>query len=524
MEITGLSVTLTTVLAVMVGLFFLKGVARFTTEYHRVLLQQRFTTSLRMQNLGLLAGCSYEHFSRVHSGRIQNTLSGEMEQLNRAYVNYFQLLQYLIMALVYAGLVYAANPAFAAIVVVSGLLSNLAFNWINRRTKQASRSLTLGANNFQGLLIEGVRSFKFLKATNLIHVFRGKIQESVLDIERQQRSIGMMNGAAAAIREPLIVLVVVVAVLVQITLFGDTLGILILSLLFFYRALTSVTAVQNCYTQFLSVAGSLENVRSYISEMEAVQEERGTIRFASLKDNIEVDELTYGYTDQTILNDVSLQISKYETVAVVGQSGSGKTTLVNLICGLLRPPSGTIRVDGTDINTLDKASYRQKIGYVTQEPQVFSDTIRNNVTFWDNECPESNGRLNRALQLAQAADFVRALPAGINTKLGSDGVNLSGGQRQRLAIARELYRDVELLILDEATSSLDSQSERMIQESIESLGGRLTLIIIAHRLSTVRKADKILHLQPGGNYEIGTFDSLFQNSRSFRKMVELQAI
>ncbi len=524
MEAVGLSVTLTTVLSVMLMFFTFKGLARLGMEYYRVVLQEQFITSLRVQNLQLLAGCSYEHFSGAHSGRIQNTLSGEIVSINQAYVNYFQMLQYLIMTVVYAGLAYAANPGFAAIVVLGGLLSNLAFNWINRRTKLASRELTAGTNTFQGFLIEGVSSFKFLKATNLMSRFRDKIHRSILLVEKQQRTIGLMNGIATAVREPLIVLVVVVAILVQVSLFEDTLGILILSLLFFYRALTSVMAVQNCHTQFLSVSGSLENVQRYIGEMQDAQEEMGGVVFESLRQGIVINQLTYAYGERSVLKELSLHLNKFETVAVVGESGSGKTTLVNLICGLLRAPAGAIRVDGVDINALDKGSYRGKIGYVIQESQVFADTIYNNITFWDTPGAEADRRLHRALQLAQAADFVDALPSGVHTIIGINGVNLSGGQRQRLAIARELYRNVDLLILDEATSALDSRSEKMIQENIEGLSGQLTLIVIAHRLSTVRKADNIVHLRSGGGYEVGTFAGLLENSPGFRKMVELQAI
>jgi ABC-type multidrug transport system fused ATPase/permease subunit len=150
--------------------------------------------------------------------------------------------------------------------------------------------------------------------------------------------------------------------------------------------------------------------------------------------------------------------------------------------------------------------------------------VFNNVTFWEPDTPENRQRVRRALSLARAWSFVQAMPDGMDTVIGINGITLSGGQRQRISIARELYRNVELLILDEATSALDSQSEQLIQENIESLSGKYTMLIIAHRLSTIRKADKVLHLLGNGAYEIGTFEELREQSPEFRNMVDLQSI
>ncbi len=519
----GLTVDLPTVLWAILSFFVLKGIARFAMDFFRVVLQQRFADTIRLRNLKLLLECNFAYFSRAHSGKIQNILSGEVQRLRHAYLNYFQLLQYFIMTVVYAGLAYLANPGFAAIVVVGGLLSNLTFVWINRATEDASRRISQGMNSYQGFLIESVASFKFLKATGLINRYRAKIETSMREVERQQRRIGVFNGLATAVREPLVVLVVVSAIVVHTLVFDQPLSLIILSLLFFYRALTSVIAVQNCYNAFLGVAGAITNVESFTQQMQAAQEPPGRCPFTGIQQVIRLDRLSYAYGEQQVLRDLSLTIDKYETVGIVGQSGSGKTTLVNLLCGLLQAAPGMVRVDDTDLNEIAKADYRKRIGYVTQEAQVFSDTIRNNVTFWDPQATQDEP-VWEALRLAHAADFVHALPLGLDTPVGLNGLTLSGGQRQRLSIARELYRRVDLLILDEATSALDSESEQSIRQNIESLAGSLTLVVIAHRLSTIRQADQIVLLQPGGAYEIGTFASLQQSSRTFRTMVELQAV
>ncbi|PPK87955.1 ATP-binding cassette, subfamily B, MsbA [Neolewinella xylanilytica] len=520
----GLSPTLVTVLLVLLFFFFMKGIAKFALDYYRTILNQRFANIMRLGNMKLLAGLDYSEFSKAESGKIQNTFSGEIVRINTAYRSYFQMLQYLIMTGVYVALAYVANPKFAVIVAVGGLLSNLAFSRIYRITKEASRRVTKEMNNFQGFLIESVSSFKFLKATDLITRYKEKIDQSIVSVEKQQRTIGVMNGIANSIREPLVMVVVVAAILIQVTVFQESLGLIILSLLFFYRGLTSLGTMQNSYNQFLGVSGSIENMEAFTEEMKHFQEDPGTVPFSGFKKKIEVKNLNYGYDDVPVLKDMSFVINKYETIGIVGESGAGKTTLVNLLCGLLPPPTATILVDGIDLRELNKHDFRRQVGYVTQESQVFTDTVANNVSFFENPSEETELKIQQALKLAHAAEFVAMLPEGLNTQIGINGVNLSGGQRQRISIARELYREVDILILDEATSALDSQSEKLIQENIDSLAGTVTMIVIAHRLSTISKADKIVFLRADHTYEIGTFESLQKRSANFRQMVSLQTV
>lgn len=520
----GISLTIYNVLILMVVFFTLKGLARFAADFYRVLLQQRFVNALRLQNMELLAKYDYLAFSKSESGRIQNTFSSEVERINNAYRSYFVMLQQGIMTLVYVGLAYISNPRFALIVAAGGLLSNLAFSRIYKTTKSASRNITSKMHEFQGYLIQSVLSYKFLKATNLMQSYKKKIDESVMKVEHEQRRIGTMNAISVAMREPLIVLIVVIAIIVQITVFEQSIGLILLSLLFFYRGLTSLVAMQNSYNAFLGTSGSVDNMVLFAQDLASHQETDGEIVIDGLEQGINCSDLTYSYDGRVILNHVSVKFVKNQTVGIVGASGTGKTTLVNLVCGLLKAQPGMITVDGVDLNEIEISSYRNRIGYVTQEPQIFSDSIFNNVSFWQDRTPENEERVWRALMLAHARYFVEELPESIDTLIGINGVNLSGGQRQRISIARELFRDIDILVLDEATSALDSGSELMIQENIESLSGQYTIIVIAHRLSTIQKADKVIYLKEDHSYEVGTFESLVSTSRAFRSMVSLQSV
>lgn len=230
------------------------------------------------------------------------------------------------------------------------------------------------------------------------------------------------------------------------------------------------------------------------------------------------------YEDAKVLMDIDLRINKNETVAFVGESGSGKTSLVNIIAGLMPVDSGNMFIDGINRKELNIHTYQKRIGYITQDPVIFNDTIFNNVSLWAKPNEKNYKRFEEALNKAAINSFVEEQPNGGDTILGNDGVNLSGGQKQRISIARELYKNIDILIMDEATSALDSETERAIQESIDALKGNYTILMVAHRLSTIRNADRVVLMDKGKIEQIGAFDELVTTSPMFKKLVALQEL
>nr|WP_304608467.1 ATP-binding cassette domain-containing protein [Pontibacter anaerobius] len=252
------------------------------------------------------------------------------------------------------------------------------------------------------------------------------------------------------------------------------------------------------------------------------QEQNGRTKIESFREVINLRNLSFSYGRNLILKNVSLSIYKNEAIALVGESGSGKTTLMNLLCGLLKAEKGDLLVDGIEMHEIDMKSFQNRVGYITQEPVIFSDTVFNNVTFWASPTEENLKRFNEALEMASIADFVKGLPEKENSLLGNNGVLISGGQKQRISIARELYKEIDILFMDEATSALDSETEKSIQQNIEKLKGKYTIVIIAHRLSTIKNVDRIIYLNRGEIEDEGDFESLKFSSTSFNKMVNLQ--
>ena len=220
----------------------------------------------------------------------------------------------------------------------------------------------------------------------------------------------------------------------------------------------------------------------------------------------------------------TLSVKKGEKIAIIGESGAGKTTLANVICGLQIPHGGDVIVDGKSLYESNLNSYRSKIGYITQESVIFNDTLFNNVTFWDKKTPETIKKFYNVMEMVSLTDFVNNLENKEDSTLGNNGILVSGGQKQRISIARELYKDIELLIMDEATSALDTETEKHIKDNIDLLHGKFTILIIAHRLSTIKNVDTIYLLEKGEISGSGDYNSLVQSSERFKRMVELQEL
>ena len=288
---------------------------------------------------------------------------------------------------------------------------------------------------------------------------------------------------------------------------------------------TIVNQVSSLMALVPIIAKGVESVNS-IGEVllaDDVEQNEGKKPIENVNGEFEFKNVHFRYnnTEQDVLNGLNLKVKKGETIALVGESGAGKSTILNLVIGFNLPTKGLLTIDGEDISQIDLRTYRKHLAVVQQTSILFSGTIRENITYGQENI--SDEKLREIIEAANLADMVDAMPDGVDTMVGEHGGTLSGGQRQRVSIARALIRDPDIIVLDEATSALDSISEKLIQEAIGNLTKNRTTFIVAHRLSTIREADKIAVINGGKCVEYGTFDELMELKGEFYKMKMIQS-
>lgn len=511
-------------LIILVLVFAIKGFVVYKSGVYRVLTQQILTKKIRLNIINEFPTYPYQKFVNTDQGKIQNIFLGEIGRLSNTYTNYVGMIQGAILIVIYMFFSFVVDWKFALLVCVGGYLSNLIFKRINELTKEKSKNISEVNNYFANILIQYVSNFKYLKSTGKMHNYRDKVEESLDKVQYENLQISILGNQVSAFREPMLIFIIAIVIGIQVYFFDARISVIMVSLLFFYRALIGIVNVQSSYNNTISNQGAIDNIMDFYRDMKKNREIIGKKHYDGFKDCIQIKGLYFNYGEIPILRNINIDIPKNKTIAFVGESGSGKTTLVNVIIKLLNFEEGKFLIDGIDVNEYNQFSYQQRIGYISQEPTVFNDTIYNNITFWAPKTENNILKFKEAIKKASILDYIDSLPGKENSMLGNNGINLSGGQRQRISIARELFKDVEILILDEATSALDSGTEKQIQESIENLHGDTTIIMIAHRLSTIRNADIIIQLNKGEIMAQGSFNELIEKSSLFKKMVMLQEL
>ena len=289
-----------------------------------------------------------------------------------------------------------------------------------------------------------------------------------------------------------------------------------------YGVLTPAKSISKAFYSLKKGNAAAERVFDVIDLDSEYLNDSKKNQLVSFKNQISFNNVSFKYDQNKILKNISFDVNKGDMVAIVGASGSGKTTLVNLIPRFYDKISGNILIDDFDIKDLSRSNIRSLIGIVSQESILFNSSIKENIVLGDSD--ENNyGRLKDSIDIANAQEFIEEFPEKLNYNVGDNGSNLSGGQKQRIAIARAVYSNCPILILDEATSSLDSESEKLVQNAIDKLMVDKTSIVIAHRLSTIQNADKIIVLDKGEIVEEGSHEQLLKNNSFYKKLIQLQS-
>jgi ABC-type multidrug transport system fused ATPase/permease subunit len=472
----------------------------------------------------------YRYYIRQNAGHFINVINQQVNRFFSSFASFIGFTSQVVNTCAYFGFAFVIAWRFALMAMGVGVVLLVLFKYLNAYVRRLSRKRSAEMSTLNKLLVQSLQGFKYIVSTGQTGHLRQGVVDSVNRLTGyifRQRAAGAFTGA---LKEPVSVLLIVSLIAVQVTVFNDPIAPIFVALLLFHRGMQAVISVQSGWQGTMDKIGSVEMVDDEFDAVLQHQEQSGTRQLAPLHEGIELRNVHFAYNeaDGDVLRDIDVDIPANTSVALVGESGAGKSTLVDLLTLMLKPRTGTVTIDGVPHDTIDLASWRDQIGYVSQETVVFDDTVANNISLWQGdieEDPALRERVYHAAERAHAHHFIQDLPNGYQTVVGDRGVRLSGGQRQRLFVARELFKQPNLLLLDEATSDLDTASEQHIQSSIDALQGEVTVVIIAHRLSTVKNADRVYVLDEGRVVEAGTYEELrMRENGEFREMVEMQSL
>jgi subfamily B ATP-binding cassette protein MsbA len=523
-KLIGIETSNKNLIILLFGTFILKAVFKFTTGYIKVFYSSRFLLQLRNNLLNLFTNLDYLGYTKRDAGKLSNSFTLEVENLISGFIYFSNYLVTIFTGFSFIFFILTINAWFALIILLFGATYYSLFKGINLSIKDISTSITENNSDFNSLLIQYIHSFKYLKSTNSFDKLKQQLIETVKRIRNLKIKKDIKANFISSIQEPALLLIIALVIFLSLNIIKIPAASVFMLLMLFYRSTNYFLTSQNTWNTFLGQTGSTRSIMSLQASLIENKEVIEGTKYNKLVQSIDLKDISFYYNqNKIVLKNITISIPAYRTIAFVGKSGSGKSTLINIITGLIIPKEGRVLLDKIPLNTINLHSWRNQIGYITQESVIFNDTLLNNITMWDYHEEKDSERLKNAIEMSHLSDFIQN-QNDLSKLVGDRGITISGGQRQRICIARELYKSPSLLILDEATSALDSETEKYVQESIDALKGKITLILIAHRFSTIKNADIIHVMEAGKVVESGTFSELVENGSGFKKIYKLQNI
>lgn len=514
-EFIHIPLTLSSIITLMIALFVFKALFLYIANALNVRVYVDYELETRERLFKKTLEADWPYLMRQKIGYLDGVLMDDVGGISGALHNFSAAILTGTSLITYAVIAMNISVPITFATLGLGLVLFLSFKPIfykvRKLTKKTSDTIKALSHHINQHIIGG----KTIKSMSLEKNVLDKgfdYFENLKDIRVKQHKYSLFFNTFL---EPISLLLVVIIFLVS---YQNPDFNIVTFVAIIYLVQKMFSFIQSIQAKFNLINESLPLINilvSYEKELDKNKEFKGGNKKFSFNTSIEFKNISFKYPggQENIISSLNLSIKKGETVAIIGPSGAGKTTIIDLILRLLRPDQGEITVDDSDVNNINLKSWHENVGYVSQDIFLLNDTIENNIRFYNDSL--SRETIIDASKSANVYDFVESLPKKFHTVVGERGIELSGGQRQRIVLARILARAPQILVLDEATSALDNESERKIQEAIKNLRGKLTILIVAHRLTTVTHADKILVLKDGVISEEGSPQELLNNPESY---------
>ena len=504
----------------------LKNLANYANAITSGILGRRFTCTLRRKGFRLLLDVDIDYFSGVRLGDLMTYINTEVSRATMAVRSLIKIAISLITISVFLVFLILISWQLTLLAVV--LLGSVALiNQISiKYAKSAGRELSKSAAALSNQSIEVLSGIRLVKSVANENTEYDTIDSLIARREQAEYSSQLIHASVGPVNEVSSILALLGLVVIGRSLFGNQIeafaSVILTYLVILFRMLPFIGQLNAARNKLANSGPSVEIIEEFLRRDNKPIMPSGDREFKGLKRKIQFKNLWFRYpsSDGWSLQNVDLVLPKGETLALVGASGAGKSTMADLLARFYDPVKGLIEIDGVDLKDFDINHYRKNIGIVSQDTFLFNASVRDNIRY--GRASATDEEVFQAAKRANASEFIQKLPEGFDTFIGDRGVLLSGGQRQRLAIARALLQDPEILILDEATSALDTVSERLVQQALEDLSQERTTLVIAHRLSTVKKAHQIAVLDKGKVVEVGTHQELLRQGDYYANLYSIQ--